>query len=283
MNCELCQRRLLADPDPNNPAADVAAHLADCPACREGQRRLTFIEDQVARLPVPPSDAMAPFIQHLVHEPLPFAPPATQPLRRPAWRRLTLGLGGMAAALAVMAGGVLLGSILWRSLHGNRETTVAAKSEKKADLPAMATNAATGTPSSGAGALVDRVMDCDLRLAQAATPRQRVETLADLADALRDEAQALGQASAPEVLDSVAQLYGKVIREGVVQRSRAVPIAQRREVLDPIAARLARTGRAMEGVAQKVAPAAAMRLRLVATTAQEADAQLRALVQGVAP
>jgi len=125
--------------------------------------------------------------------------------------------------------------------------------------------------------------ECDLRLAQAATPRIRVQTLADFADALRDEAKTLGQAAAPEALDVVARMYRKVVQEGIVQRARSLPAGERREVLVPIAARLAQVENEVEPVARVASPTAAERLREVAFAAREGGAQLRALVQGGTP
>src|SRR5207253_1093674 len=52
MNCEACQRRLLASEDPEAPAAEVRAHLAGCPACRRWQRQLLRLERHVPLLPV---------------------------------------------------------------------------------------------------------------------------------------------------------------------------------------------------------------------------------------
>jgi hypothetical protein len=126
-------------------------------------------------------------------------------------------------------------------------------------------------------------VNCDVRLAQADTPRQRVQSLADLADALHDQAKTLGHAAAPEALETVAVMYGKVIRDGLVQRARALPSAERREVLGPIAVRLAQVERDVEQVARNAGPTTAERLRQVALVAHQGDAELRRLAQGGTP
>ena len=44
MNCKQCQRLLLQSDEPHLPPAAVAAHLADCAACRDRLRLLGLIE-----------------------------------------------------------------------------------------------------------------------------------------------------------------------------------------------------------------------------------------------
>jgi len=282
MNCEQYQRRLLETLDPEDPPDELATHLAACPACRACQRQLIRIERHVPLLPIPASEGKTRFLFRLLNEPGPeSAPPPPLHQRHLPWRRLFLGLGGVAAAVALLVGGIVLVGLVIRSPDGNREAPHAGVTPEK-PTPSRNTPTLAPVPESAA-TLVVRLMECDLVLAQANTPRQRVQTLADLADALRDEARTLGQAAAPEALETVAQMYGKVVREGIVQRAHALPSAERGEVLNPIAARLAQVEHDVEEVARNAGPTTAERLRRVALVAREGDAQLRALVRGVAP
>src|SRR5205823_6601870 len=101
MNCDLCQRRLLAAAEPLAPPGDVAAHVAGCPACRDWQRQLAQIENQVLRLPVPESDARARLVARILREPVPAPMPATLPLRPARWRAAGVFVGVAAALVAV--------------------------------------------------------------------------------------------------------------------------------------------------------------------------------------
>jgi hypothetical protein len=183
----------------------------------------------------------------------------------------------------LITGGILVGGLISRAWQGAREVPQAQLPGNLLQPQGQAAQTAPAATLPAAGNLVNRVVECDLRLAQAESARQRVEALAELADALRDEAQALGKAAGPQSVEAVAQFYGKVVRDGVVQLARALPREQRREVLDPIAARLVRTTLDVEHLAQQAEPATAEHLRVVAAIAREGDVQLQALVREGAP
>jgi hypothetical protein len=168
-----------------------------------------------------------------------------------------LRVGGAAAAAVLIACGILLGLALTRHAPPAAEAPLAEQD------------------------LLIRLVDCDVRLAETGSPGQRVETLAELADALRREGDALRRADGGEdELREVARLYAKVVREGVVSRARALPPAERRRVLDPIADRLARAEREAREQAARHAPAAGPLLQ-IAEAARDGDRQLRALMEVV--
>jgi hypothetical protein len=274
MNCDLSQRRLLEAPSPDEPPPEVASHLADCPACRAWQRQLVRIERHVPLLPVPASKGKEPFLQllQLEADPASIPIPAPPPVRRRRYARpLVFGLGGIAAAVAL----VFLAGPLLRVFQGQRGE-VQAKADKTIPKPPDAPGSST--------TLVARLVEVDMRLAQANTPRQCVLMLAQMADAVHDEAKTLGRAEASEALQAVIQMYSRVIQDGLVKRATALPPEERREVLNPIAARLADVEREVDEVARAAGPTTAERLRRVAMVARDGDAQLRALiVQGGAP
>jgi hypothetical protein len=265
MNCDRCQRRLLSAEDPVLPSLEVQAHLAGCPDCQAWQRQLLLIERSVPRIPIPRSAGKSRLLVRLFQgasEPSqPTAPaPAPTPAPPRRWRFLSPRLAGVAAAILLVVCGYLLGSLLSRSFH---------------QPPATGPQAADAQP---VRALVARLIECDLRLAEADTPRKRVEALTDAAEALDAETRALSAAADPDDLKELAQLYDQVVRDGVVPRARDLPRGQRRQVLDPIVAQLARTEQEANQLAGRATPAAAASLRLLAAAAGHGDRQLRALM-----
>src|SRR5205823_5793347 len=113
--------------------------------------------------------------------------------------------------------------------------------------------------------------------AEADTPRKRVETLAELADALHRETHTLAPEAPIKDLQDLASLYEQVIHDGVVPRARTLPAAERREVLVPIRTQLARVERDAERLAEKASSAAP--LLQIAAAARKGDQQLRALME----
>jgi hypothetical protein len=128
--------------------------------------------------------------------------------------------------------------------------------------------------------LVTRLADLDVRLAEADTPRKRVEALADMAESLRQQGQALRRADdGAEEMGEVARLYEQVVREGVVARARQLPPAERRQVLDPIVRRLARAERESRRLAGRPDTPAPGPLLRIADAARQGDRELRDLME----
>ncbi len=285
MNCDACQRQLLILEDPDAPPAEVAAHLAECLVCRDWQRQLLQIEHNVRRLPVPASQPHAfldnflhpadtvPVAQGIVSPPQLVAPPparATLPFSvpdRPAPRRwLTTVGGGLAAAAILIACGIFLGNFLSRALRpeNNQANLPKPGPEKKAMAP-----------------LVAQLLESDLHLAEAVSPRQRVEHLAKIAQALESQTRTLIKSPAGREMEKLAQLYDKVVRKGVVERAndmKDLPREQRRQTLHTIADQLAQTSKEAEAQAQAAPEEAVRPLRLLAAAARYGDDQLRRLL-----
>jgi hypothetical protein len=294
MKCSACKRQLLRSENPALPARDLAEHLASCDACREFNRRLQRIEGNVAMIPVWPTRAKQAFIEKLLQPTAPPGPPATLPLARPRrWRKLVLRAAGVAAALALAVAGVLLGNFLSQSLQSPTPSRLAKGSEKSGPPHAKApgTLKQADEPKKGPGdkalpdpvpnvpPLMARLMACDLKLAEAENPRQRVEALAALADELQGETRILAGSAGSKDLKGLARLYERVIREGVVARARGLPAEQRRPVLRPIADRLERTRRDLQELAREEGPASAEPLRQIAAAAREGSNHLQVLME----
>jgi hypothetical protein len=248
MNCDLVQRRLLKAESPTRLPDSLQAHLADCPTCREWQRQLVQLEGYVNQLPVPASPAKAELLRLLSS---PAAATTAWPARRTWSWRLPAGLA--AAVLLLAVGGWLLYLL--------RPAPPAPEVPHEVQRP-----------------LLDNLLERDLRLANATTQRERVEALADLADDLQGETRALALDADVSDLESLSLLYGQVVRDGIVPRAQALPAAERRAVLTPIAERLGKARHQAEHLALDVPPDSAKPLKAIAAAAGDADRDLRALL-----
>src|SRR5262249_21225359 len=132
----------------------------------------------------------------------------------PRRRRFILPAVAVAAAAVLIASGIWLGTFLAR---GPEEQQAIVKPAPK------------DQPQPPAPPLMAQLVECDVRLAQAETPKQRVEALAHLADALWRETHTLGDANggAAKEVAELAGLYERVVRDGVVPRARTLPRPQR--------------------------------------------------------
>jgi hypothetical protein len=309
MNCAHCQRRLLLAEKPEFPDLDVEGHLAGCQACRDFQRQLLCVEANVPRVPVPASDGKQRLLQLLLQSASPPAPPP-RPAPRPAARTLPLATrlagdwrrwGPAAAAVAVAAAvliacGVWLGNWLAGGTPDPQQSPPLAKSpdnkpDNKTPLPS---GKKLQDPFKGKDPkkqppilvkeppLVPQLVDCDLKLAQANTARERLGALAVMAQALERETRALAPAAPPAKLLKLAELYRQVVGEGVVAQARELPAGERGEVLPGVAVQLAMTARDAEKLAKQLPAEQARALRALAAAAQAGKGQLDQLTGLVA-
>jgi len=262
MNCQQCQRHLLSCERFDSQPPEVAGHLVECLDCRKWQKRLLQIESQVPALPLPVSQGKEQFVHSFLQGDsiLPLA--SARRWSRRQWVKLATGVS---AAVLVVACGIVLIQGLTRP-----ERQPLADSEPK--RPRITDNTLAG-----------KLLELDLRLAEAESPRRRVETLAQLADNLHGESRALAKVADPMDLDALARLYTTVVRDGIVARARTIPADQRRKALDPIADQLARARRAAEDLADKAQPDAAAPLLRIAAAARSGDRELRDLIQEATP
>ena len=258
MNCSQCQRLLLED----QARPEVEAHLAECMACRQWHKMLLQIESHVPLLPVPPSPRKLQLQEELIHGPetIPFPTPAPPSrLSRNRWRKLAIGTSGLAAAGVLIACGIFLGNML--------------------SPPGKKTEPVVKNASESDKTLAGKLLELDMKLAQSDSPRERVETLAKLAKNLEGESRSLAQVAGPKDLQTLAKLYTKVVEEGLVQRARKLPAAQRRQVLDPILGQLMLAKTEAEQMAQKAPPESAVPFQTIAAASRNGDLQLRKLME----
>jgi hypothetical protein len=261
MNCQLCQRHLLSCERLDSQPPEVAGHLAECHDCRQWQARLLLIESHVPLLPLPLSQRKEQFLRDFAEGKtiLPMTP-------TPKWSRrqiLTLATG-VAAAIALVACGIIMVQTLSRT-----------------DRRPLAKTNHPG-PRITDNSLAGRLLELDLRLAETDSLRERVETLAQVADNIHVESRDLARIAKAKDLDSLARLYSLVVQEGIVARARNLPADERRETLDPIADQLARTRREAEALAEQ-APETARPLLVIAAAASTGDRQLRDLLKEATP
>jgi hypothetical protein len=275
---------------PNFPALPVQAHLAQCLECREFQRRLLLLQNNVPRIPLPPTRAKEQLLQQILQGPVPaFRGQEIAPRRHAAaswrlraqqqWRQIAVGL---AAAVVLVASGIWLGNMLSRP-SGTGPRKAIQQAQNSGPAPGVKSQPdpfnSNQKPETARGkTLVAKVMECDLKLAGAQTPRQRVEALAELANVLQRETVLLITSAGPAELNKLAGLYKQVIQDGVLPRARELPMDERRDVLSSVTAQLGKAKREAEQLAQST-PRSAEAMQRIAAAARQGDQQLRELMQ----
>jgi hypothetical protein len=225
MNCERMQRRLLASEAADRPPGDVAAHLAECSTCQDWQRRLLQVEAEVSQLPLPATQAPPALLKHFLHMPAKTKPTAethpvavTNTLKIGAYRATVKDRGRwkMSVAFATAAALVLLafGAFVWQRDHRGPAVEI---------------------PKPQRDALLASLTQHDLRLAAAQNPAERVLILSDIAYELHGKARVLVHTGAVNDLEKLAELYQKVVCDGIIKQADQVPVAEREKVLVQIA------------------------------------------------
>jgi hypothetical protein len=196
------------------------------------------------------------------------------------WREAGIGL---AAAVVLVACGLWLGNHLAQApAVDNGYASQQVQSDQPSRTKPPLTNPFDGKNSKQAPprgkTLMAKVMECDLKLAEAQTPADRVTALAELAAVLQKETTLLSKSAGTAELNKLAGLYKQVIQDGVVPRARELPMEQRKDVLSVVAVQLGEARREAEQLALST-PRSAEALQTIAAAARDGDAQLRELMQ----
>jgi hypothetical protein len=278
MNCQAVQNHLLRSERPDHPSFSVSAHLKSCADCRAWSRRLIHVERNVALLPVPAAPmGKAEFVRRFVGgEPV---RPAVEPADAAAVNGRTSfqiwKFEHLAAALR-------------STLHAPRNTLDSVPAPARRRIAAVMAAAllflALGLWTSGPhfpanwqpqpDVLLAKVMQHDVRLASPLSAKQRVETLADLADALQTDAREMADAASPGDLEALAGMYEHVVQEGIVKQTLAAPAADRATVAEGIGERLHTTSEDAERVARSQPEEKAAPLHAIARAARAGEQQL---------
>jgi len=221
MNCRRLRRRLLAAERPDRPSAEAQNHLAECPECRAWHGRLTTVERQLSLLPVAPSsgkdrllalleigvkqdmvpavDAMAPTVRWPVRELPPRAVIQERGLRKIA---LAFALAATVAAFAVG---------LWAWPHWDHRLPGEESAAQKYERTLAGQHAA--------------------RLSVPGTGRERVASLLEFEDSLKNTAVALARAGDAERLQVLVDYYDRVVNEDLLAQADTLTPLQRRDTL----------------------------------------------------
>jgi hypothetical protein len=233
--------------DPAQVPADLRAHLASCGSCRDWQGHLVQLERHIPFLPIPVSRARARFVRKLaaghrkkqeaeqtVPEAAAFAGTIAAPTLSgappaPRWEKRRW-LSSLAAALLLTVFG-------WWLLRSSDSGTTNSKTAAPVNDPLLAS-----------------LLHYDLRLATAKSPRERINLLADVAQALHDESRTLAGETDGNQLTALAGLYKQVIKYGIARQAPAVPLAERPRVFKPLIDQLEKAAQASERLAKKIPP-----------------------------
>ena len=259
MNCTVIQRRLLEAEQPEQPSAEIQNHLAQCPACRAWQRRLIQMERLIVQLPVPLSTAKEQFLERMkdtggrmrqgaLVQPSAYVLPPLKKER--GLRKLSLAFA-LAASLLVFA-------LAWWSWPHNPSA--------RPDLARIEQ------------AKLDQRLSITLRVD---TPKERVLSLAKLAEEIHGEARELADNS--ERLEQRARFYSQLVGQHLIEQARQLSKEDRQAVLAEIALRLATAeseATRFETQCKAAAPRSAAAFRRIALASQKGERDLRALIKG---
>lgn len=267
MKCQVVQRRLLSLTHPERVPADLRAHLIRCAACREWHNHLLLLESHVPLLPIPASNGKAKLLRQLLSEQEAASHSAT--LRTQTHSSAATLIHGSADPrghsrtwLFAMAAALLLIAVGWLVWQARLDPQALPPSRPVAH------------------ALLASLVQRDLRLAGARTPRERIEILAAVAEDLHGETGALAHAGSEEELTALATLYEEVVQQGILKQAEALPAEDRRLALVVLSQRMAQTASRVEQLARDLPAACAKPLHAIAATARSAQRQLHALTSG---
>jgi len=264
--CHDIRQRILAKSDPRTPGVRSREHLRDCSACREWFAGVVRLETALVGMPVPPSRGPQAFVEAFLEgkakmsgraTPSATAPSlstvARPPVRegRERWLRV---FGGVAASLLLLAGIVrILG-------------------------PAKENGAIVQAPPDP---FMQRMVELNIEIASAETAAARLERLADMADELDQQMRTIAPVERdPRNLQSIADMYGKVVSEGVMSQLDDLRGPGHNAVLDRIASRLNRAGQGEEELSVDGPPAAKEPLREMAAVSKKGTSKLRQILSG---
>jgi hypothetical protein len=278
MNCEVLQRHLLGSESPDSPSAGARAHLAGCAACREWLQRLLQIESALPCLPVPPAEAArSALVRRIlagesVNGQAGGATPAPQPRRRPSiamvlgsWimdahasprRRGAAGLvAGVAAALLLF----VTAWLLWLADRTPPDEGPAVKAPE--DSLAQHLRRYKIEPPG-----------------EKATPSERVKVMASAAKQLSDSAA--GQRRPDDELIGLAQLYSRVVDEGIVKTAEGLSPEEGRDLVESLCEGLEKAQSEWTGLASHqtgLSPRVTDALQKAADAARDGKKRLREL------
>jgi hypothetical protein len=264
MNCKEIKYFLLGCENPDQPPADVKAHLAVCSGCQDWQNQLAMIEMNIPFLPVPASAARAQLLRKVLSQPsllrseeevaaesaaetnvavrdtvgpvLRSAEAKTPVLTDTDLSRVGAGILQFLRAMEpsarrFAAGGIAAAILLvifgWMVIRTPHHPPTAGSRMPRPSDP-----------------LLSSIIQRDMRLAGAEKPSDRFLALADLADDLSGEVKKLAPLpEAKDVLDDLVKRYQEVLGDGLLKIAKKVPDEDRDDLLNKVGNRLHAAGR----------------------------------------
>jgi hypothetical protein len=256
MNCEIARNKLLAAADAQAPPSEAAAHIAACPGCQQYVARYEQLALQLQALPAPESMAKDSFLLSLLHDGpvirnMPSVPVRSSGFARLFRRAVLVPAAGIAAAVALAFG------IFQHS--GTKSVTPEATAPRHE--------------------LLAKLVKLDADLAKAKTPQQRLPKLAEMAEALCEEAKGIQLAAVKkDELRVLERSFEKVVKDGMVKQANAfapfTPPSERNAVLNAAAERLAAAAAEAEAAESAAPPQAKESFAGMAKAAKQARADV---------
>jgi hypothetical protein len=303
MKCQAVHQWLLDSDKPKQLTASLSKHLEGCLSCRTWRQRLINLESHVRLLPTPPSTAKAAFLSQFLagaeisgaRAELVNLLPAANGDDRPSvevppdsdGHRSTLK--ARVLRLAGVVGTTLRAPHLAvRAIPAATRRRLAAALAASLLLMAMGMWAKYGphgplNPDSGSGRMdpfLAQLLQRDLKLAGARTQRERVETLANLADDLQVRTQMVAEVADAEDLIALAALYEGVVEKGLLPQARGLTPADKDRVIPDVAGRLDRAATRVEQLARDKPNVSAAPLHTIANAARSGQRELHDLLGG---
>jgi hypothetical protein len=306
MKCKEFKYFLLGCENPDQPPADVKAHLAVCADCQDWQNRMALIEMNVPFLPVPESAARAELLRRIRIQPAPARtkdigkekelkiedqglkietpilrhPSSLSAAERHSSSRRGLGVlvyfRGMEPsarrfAMGGVAAAVLLIAFGWMVIR----------------TPHRPVNAVAPNSRQSSDSLVASILHRDLQLAEAENAADRFRALADLTDDFSDEIKSLAPLpEAKDVLDDLTKKYEQVVNEGLLETAKQLPlqdlsVKERDDLLNKVGERLQIAHRTVDELGDqlsaKIPNSSRQALKRLSDAADNGNQKLRAM------
>jgi hypothetical protein len=267
MNCASARNRLLALAEAASVPDPVAAHLTRCTSCRTWHDLLVRVDFALCAIPVPVSsgiikrDLIAKFRTVAAPRPTRVAKPIKKPVVVPYVPRQPLGdrLARLWPA-GLVAAAVLVGVLAWVSNRGGKEEATFA--------------AAPRDP------MLEAVVRAKVELDTADTRPKRLDVLDKLAAAIHEEATSLSKVTPGKEMESLAELYDKVVTQALVDAARHLSAEERKEFLPRYADRLSLAEQHANRLAAEAPKASERPLLDIAKAAGDGKIQLTRMIQG---
>lgn len=267
MKCREIQPWLLSSRAMGPLPVTVQRHLDECSRCRRMRTLLTRLDEQVCQLPLPPAN---PMVKAQLWERIDALPVASVATPSRSFRTRLLPFGRMLAAATAASILIGLGWFLGRQTTSSRPAAMEQLAGQPSDKDKIV------TARSREAAVVVRVVKHDVRLAEAMSVEEQLDTLNLLAGDLKDEAFRLVQQGSPGETPMVVRLYEQVLRNGLVRRAVSLPEDKKAAIVGDIVRKLRSTDEEVRLLARNSLPVVAGMLKPIGNAARESSNLLEA-------